>query len=79
MAKRSNHVVPSKKNGGWAVKKAGSSRASKAFSNKSEAVQYARTLSRREKAELYIHGRDGAIQNRNSYGNDPFPPRDRVH
>lgn len=78
-AKRSNHVVPSKKNGGWAVKKAGSSRASRAFVKKDEAVQYARDLSRKEKSELYIHKKDGSIQNRNSYGNDPFPPRDRVH
>lgn len=79
MSKRSNHVVPSKKSGGWAVKKAGSSRASKAFSKKNDAVKYGRQLSRKEKAELYIHKKDGSIQNRNSYGNDPFPPRDRVH
>jgi hypothetical protein len=26
---------------------------------------------------LFIHGKNGQIQNRNSYGNDPFPPRDK--
>ena len=79
MSKRSNHVVPAKKSGGWAVKKAGSSRASKTFTKKTDAVKYGRALSKRERAELYIHGLNGSIQNRNSYGNDPFPPRDRVH
>lgn len=79
MAKKSNHVVPSKKSGGWAVKKAGSSKASKAFTTKAGAVKYAKKLSRKERSELYIHKKDGSIQNRNSYGNDPFPPRDRVH
>jgi len=78
MSKKSNHVVPSKKDGGWAVKKAGAVRASKKFGTKSEAVKYARELSRSEHSELYIHRQDGTIQDRNSYGNDPFPPRDRI-
>jgi len=78
MSKKSNHVVPSQKSGGWAVKKAGASKASKAFIKKDDAIKYARGLSRKEKSELYIHKKDGSIQNRNSYGNDPFPPRDRV-
>lgn len=78
MSKKSNHVVPSRKDGGWAVKKAGAIRASKKFERKLDAVKYARELSRSEQSELYIHKRDGTIQNRNSYGMDPFPPRDRV-
>lgn len=78
-SKRSNHVVPSRVKGGWAVKKSGSSRTSKSFDTKSKAVDYGRTLSRKEKTELFIHRKDGTIQNRNSYGNDPFPPRDRKH
>jgi hypothetical protein len=75
MSKRSNHVVPSKKRGGWTVKKSGSSRASQSFDRKEDAVKYGRELSRKEKTELYIHKRDGKIQDRNSYGKDPFPPK----
>lgn len=75
MAKKSNHVVPSKEKGGWTVKKSGSTRASKSFARKEEAVKYGRELSKREKTELYIHKKDGRIQDRNSYGNDPFPPK----
>jgi len=75
MAKRSNHVVPSKERGGWVVKKSGSTKASKSFGRKEDAVKYGRKLSRKESTELYIHKKDGRIQDRNSYGRDPFPPR----
>ncbi len=74
MAKKSNHVVPSS---GWSVKKSGSVRASRTFDNKQNAVIYATELSRSEKTELYIHKKIGMIQNRNSFGNDPLPPRDK--
>ena len=77
MAKRSNHVVPS--SSGWAVKKSGSERASRTFETKKKAVEYGKELSKTEKTELYIHKNNGMIQNRNSYGNDPNPPRDKKH
>ena len=54
MSKKSNHVVSSK-SGGWAVKKSGSSRASKVFGTKEEAKKYAVKISKQEKTELYIH------------------------
>lgn len=79
MSKKTNHVVPSSQKGGWAVKKSGSIRSSRSFDTKKKAVKYGRLLSRKEKTELFIHKRDGTIQNRNSYGNDPFPPKDRKH
>ncbi len=75
MSKKSNHVVPSKDRGRWDVKKSGSTRASKSFDRKEDAVKYGRKLSRKEKTELYIHKKDGRIQDRNSYGKDPFPPK----
>ena len=76
MTRKSNHVVPSKTDG-WAVKKSGAVKAPRNFGTKDEAVKYGRELSRHEKTELYIHKSNGMIQNRNSYGNDPNPPRDR--
>jgi hypothetical protein len=75
MAKQSNHVVPT--SSGWSVKKSGSSRASKTFETKDKAVEYGRELSKNEKAELYIHKKNGMIQEKNSYGNDPNPPKDK--
>lgn len=74
--KKSNHVVPTSGEKGWAVKKSGASRASKTFETKQKAVDYGIEISKREKAELYIHKKDGVIQNKNSYGNDPMPPKD---
>jgi len=77
MAKKSNHVVPS--SSGWVVKKSGAERASRTFDTKEKAVAYGRDISKSEKTELYIHKSNGMIQNRNSYGNDPHPPKDNKH
>jgi len=74
MAKKANHVVPS--SSGWSVKKSGAVRASRSFETKERAVEYGRELSKSEKTELYIHKQNGIIQERNSYGNDPNPPKD---
>lgn len=75
MAKKSNHVIGSST--GWAVKKSGATKASKTFETKEKAVSYGIQLSKAEKTELYIHKKNGMIQNKNSYGNDPNPPKDK--
>jgi hypothetical protein len=76
MEKKTNHVVPARSSG-WSVKKSGATKASRIFETKDEAIQYGRSLSKTEKTELYIHKKNGMIQNRNSYGNDPNPPKDK--
>lgn len=73
MAKKGQHVVPS--HGGWSVKKAGASRASSTHSTQAEAIEAATRVARNQRSELYIHGRDGRIRERNSYGKDSFPPK----
>ena len=75
MAKKSQHVVKSA--GGWAVKKGGSSRATKVHKTQQEAIDHAKEIAKNQKAEFYIHGRDGKIRDKDSYGNDPLPPRDK--
>jgi hypothetical protein len=40
-----------------------------------EAIDAATALARKQRTELYIHGRDGRIRERNSYGNDRHPPK----
>lgn len=65
--------------GGWGVRAAGSDRLSRQFDLKVDAVNWARNMARQQQSELFIHGRDGRIQDRDSYGNDPCPPRDRKH
>lgn len=69
MSVKGQHVVP---NGGkWSVRKAGSARASGTFVTQQEAIDHARSIARNQGTELYIHGRDGRIRERDSYGNDP--------
>lgn len=37
-----------------------------------------REAAKHDKSELIIHGKKGVIQERNSYGNDPNPPKDKM-
>ena len=76
MSRKSHHVVPHP-DGGWNVKKGRSTRASKHFEKKDDAVSWGREVSRNQQTEFVIHKRDGTIQRKASHGNDPFPPRDR--
>ncbi len=73
MVKKSQHVVPSR--GKWSVRSAGAKKASATFGTQKEAIEDARDKAKRQGSELYIHGRDGKIRERNSYGRDPFPPK----
>ncbi|WP_337264057.1 MULTISPECIES: DUF2188 domain-containing protein [unclassified Serratia (in: enterobacteria)] len=76
MGGKSQHVVRSAE-GGWVVKKGGSQRATKHFDTQQEAIDWGREVAKNQEAELYIHGKDGQIREKNSYGKDPFPPKDK--
>ena len=67
------HTVPH--GDGWANRREGSDRVSRKFATKKEAQQAGRATARRESTEHLIHKRDGTIGERNSYGNDPHPPK----
>jgi hypothetical protein len=43
---------------------------------KENAVEAGRAVARELKVEHTIHLSDGSIGEKNSYGNDPFPPKD---
>lgn len=76
MAKGKNqHIVPV--DGGWGVKSAGSSKAAKVFSTQGEAIKAGRQSAQKNQSELVIHGRDGKIREKNTYGQDPLPPKDK--
>lgn len=76
--KRDIHVVPHK-DGGWATRKEGASRAGTRSPTQSAAYDRARTQAIRERVEVVTHRPDGRIRDSDSFGNDPFPPRDRKH
>jgi uncharacterized protein YdaT len=77
MSKKDIHVVPHKD--GWATKKEGASRAGAVTDTKAEALERARDQAKRENVEVVIHKKDGTIQDSDSYGNDPHPPKDKKH
>lgn len=63
--------------GKWAVKGAGNSKPTKVFDNKSDALDYARQIAKKQHSELFSQKKNGQINMRNSYGNDPHPPVDK--
>ena len=73
MPKKDIHIVP--RDGGWAVRREGAARDSSHHDRKSDAVDAGRTTARRDGVELVTHGKDGRIQDSDSHGRDPFPPR----
>jgi hypothetical protein len=75
MANRKHvHVVP--RDAGWAVVREGAQRASAVTARQADAIATARSLAKADKGELLIHGANGRIRARDTFGNDPCPPRD---
>ena len=72
---KSQHVV--KADNGWAVRGEGDSKATRKFDTQSDAVAYARSIAKSSHGEIIIHGQDGKIRERDSYKNDPCPPRNK--
>lgn len=70
---KNQHVTPHRK-GGWQVKGEGNSRATIRTDTQAEAIVAAREIARHQESELFIHGTNGQIRERDSYGNDPYPP-----
>ena len=63
------HVV--KKGSGWSVKRAGKTLSS--HRTQKTAITNAVIKAKIRQTEVIVHGRDGT---KDSYGNDPNPPRD---
>jgi hypothetical protein len=70
---KNQHVV--KRENGWAVKGAGNERATKILPTQKEAIQAGRQIAKNQQSELVIHGRDGKIRDKDSFGNDSCPPK----
>lgn len=74
MAKGKNqHVVP--KGDDWAVRGAGNEKVTKIVSTQKEAIKIARDIAINQGSEMFIHGENGQIRERNTYGNDNFPSK----
>lgn len=74
MSSKTTHVVPNPK-GGWDIKQGGGQRSSGHFDKKQDAVDRAREISKNQGNELVLHNKDGKIAQKDSHGNDPYPPK----
>jgi hypothetical protein len=64
------HVVRGN-SGGWLVRVEGTARARSIHTKQAEAITAARAIARKNKSELLVHGRDGKIRERSTFGHDP--------
>ena len=70
------HIVPQGKQ--WAVKPAGGQPTS-LHRTQTAAAQAGRRSAIRNRSELVIHRPNGQIRDKDSFGNDPHPPKDTKH
>lgn len=77
MSRKRIHVVPH--GDGWATRREGAQRVGSTHPTQGDAIGAARGRAQRDRGEVVIHRPDGRIRDADSYGNDPFPPRDKKH
>lgn len=73
MSKKPVHTVPS--NGGWSNKQGGQEISH--HRTKDNAETAGRQKAKHDHTEHVIHNGNGRIAEKNSYGNDPCPPKDK--
>ena len=73
--RKNQHVVPVGMK--WGVRGEGNSRITKITSTQGDAINVAREIAKNQKTEVVIHRKDGRIRDKDSYGNDPNPPKDK--
>lgn len=74
---KNQHVVPYDDK--WAVRGEGNSKITSDHRTQEVAINAARRIAINQQSEVVIHGKNGKIRDKDSYGPDPYPPRDRKH
>jgi hypothetical protein len=75
MTRKNQWVVPIKGGDQWGVRGEGNGRITSIHDTQRDAIDRARGIAVNQQSELLIQGRNGQIRERNSYGDDPFPPK----
>lgn len=70
-----NQHVTQRPDGTWQVIGDGNSKATVIRPTQKEASELARDIAINQKSEVLIHGTNGKIREKHSYGNDPYPPK----
>ena len=76
MAGKNQHVVPTG-NGKWGVRGEKNERLTKITDTQDQAIDIAKGIAKNQSSEVVIHRPDGRIRDKDSYGNDPCPPKDQ--
>ncbi|MFA5156811.1 MAG: DUF2188 domain-containing protein [Candidatus Omnitrophota bacterium] len=74
---KNQHVVPYGDK--WAVRGEKNSRITSDHHTQGAAISAAVKIAKHEKSEVVIHGRDAKIRDKDSYGSDSCPPRDKKY
>ncbi len=70
---KNQHILPHPD--GWQVNGEGNKKATIVTSTQAEAIAAGREIAINKGSELLIHGTNGQIRQKNSYGNDTYPPK----
>ena len=77
--KKQNIWVTQHPEGGWQQRREKGVRASGVYGTQQDAISAAIFQAKRDGVEVIVQGRDGKIRSKDSYGNDPNPPKDKEH
>jgi len=78
MSGKNQHVVPTDDDK-WGVRGAGNQRLTRITDTQAEAIEIGKEIAQNQNSELFIHGKNGQIRSKDSYGHDDCPPRDKEH
>lgn len=74
---KNQHIVKAGK--GWGVRGENNDRLTFVYETQHKAIDAAVDIAKNQRSDVIIHDRHGKIRDRDSYGNDPCPPRDMKH
>ena len=77
MPKKNFHSVPW--DGDWAVKKEGVEKPVSVHRTQGASEDKTHKLAKQNETEAVYHNRHGQIKDKDSFGNDVCPPKDRIH
>lgn len=75
IAMKKNQHVTRREDGKWQVIGDGNSKATAIARTQADAIKIARNIAINQESEVVIHRPNGRIRDKNSYGNDPYPPK----
>ena len=78
MAKKNIHTVYNDDRKMWETKKEGQKKPLSSSRTKANAQAKSIMEARKAKSEHVIHNKDGKISDKDSYGRDPNPPKDKI-